>query len=86
MKTRPTEDRVRASETSRLTEKFQATIPASVRKALKLGKGDRIAFTIRGEEVLLRRATTLDVEFARAVSESLSEWSSPADERAYADL
>jgi antitoxin PrlF len=74
------------SETSRLTAKFQATIPASVRRALKLNKGDRIVFTIRGKDVLLQRATALDVEFAKAVSDSLTEWSSPADERAYADL
>jgi len=74
------------SETSRLTEKYQATIPASVRRALKLNKGDRIVFTIRGKDVLLQRATAVDLDFARAVSDSLTEWSSPADERAYADL
>lgn len=72
--------------TSRLTEKFQATIPLPVRRALKLGKGDQVAFEIRGEVVILRRATPLDVEFARAVSGTLSEWASKADERAYADL
>jgi antitoxin PrlF len=82
----PLEESNPASETSRLTAKFQATIPASVRRALKLNKGDRIVFTIRGKDVLLQRATALDVEFAKAVSDSLTEWSSPADERAYADL
>ncbi|HXF45100.1 MAG TPA: type II toxin-antitoxin system PrlF family antitoxin [Burkholderiaceae bacterium] len=74
------------SATSRLTEKYQATIPLPVRRALRLDKGDRVAFEIRGGEVILRRATPLDVEFARAVSATLSEWASRADERAYADL
>lgn len=72
--------------TSRLTEKFQATIPLPVRRALKLDKGDQVAFEIRGDVVILRRATPLDVEFARAVSGTLNEWASKADERAYADL
>jgi antitoxin PrlF len=82
----PLDDADPKSQTSRLTEKFQATIPVSVRRALRLNKGDRIVFTIRGKEVLLQRATALDLEFAKAVSDSLTEWSSPADERAYADL
>ncbi len=72
--------------TSKLTEKFQATIPLPVRRALKLDKGDQVAFEIRGAEVILRRATVLDIEFARAVSATLDEWASKADERAYADL
>jgi len=82
----PRDDTNPKNETSRLTAKFQATIPASVRRALKLNKGDRIVFTIRGKKVLLQRATALDLEFAKAVSDTLTEWSSPADERAYADL
>jgi len=82
----PLDDTIRKKETSRLTAKYQATIPASVRQALKLGKGDRIVFTIRGDDVVLQRATSFDLEFAKAVSNSLTEWSSPADERAYANL
>jgi len=82
----PLDDTTPKSQTSRLTEKYQATIPASVRRVLKLNKGDRIVFTIRGKDVLLQRAAAVDLEFANAVSDSLTEWSSPADERAYADL
>jgi antitoxin PrlF len=33
-----------AQETSKLTERYQTTLPSSVRKQLKLGKGDRIRY------------------------------------------
>ncbi len=72
--------------TSRLTEKYQATIPLSVRRALKLVKGDSVAFEIRRGTVMLRRATPIDLQFAKAVSATLSEWNSQADEDAYATL
>lgn len=48
---------------STLTERYQTTVPASVRSALRLGKRDKIHYSIRpGGEVVLSRAT--DVEAA----------------------
>jgi antitoxin PrlF len=57
-----------------------------VRRVLKLNRADRVALTVKGKNVRLRRARTVDLEFARAVSDTLTEWFSPADQRAYADL
>ncbi len=74
------------TETAKLTKKYQATIPAKVRKALNLHAGEVIAFDIEGEGVHLRKATSLDIEFAGALAETLSEWNSEADEEAYRDL
>ena len=74
------------TETAKLTKKYQATIPAKVRKILDLRAGEVIAFDIEGEEVHLRKATPVDLEFAGALSKTLSEWSSDADEEAYRDL
>jgi antitoxin PrlF len=72
---------------SKLTSKFQATIPAPVRAALRVKAGDAIAFEIRKDnEVTLRRATPTDLAFARALEGTLSEWDSAEDERAYRDL
>ena len=71
---------------SRLTQKYQATIPASVRETLGLGQGDLVAFTIEGDRVWLRRATPIDREFARGLEPALSEWDSAEDDTAYADL
>jgi antitoxin PrlF len=42
---------------STLTDRYQTTVPATVRRALRLGKRDRIHYTIRpGGEVVLTRA------------------------------
>jgi antitoxin PrlF len=46
---------------STLTDRYQTTIPESVRRALKLGKRDKIHYAIRpGGEVLLSRAPVDD--------------------------
>lgn len=72
---------------SKLTEKYQATVPAEVRKTLKLRKGDSVVFEIKnGETVLLRKATQADVDWLKALEGTLSEWSSSEDEAAYRDL
>lgn len=71
---------------SKLTSKFQATVPTPVRKALGLKAGDLIGFEIEGGEVRLRRATPLDLAFAQAVEGTLTEWSSDEDDRAFKDL
>ena len=71
---------------SKLTSKFQTTVPLPVRKALNLKAGDMVGFEIEGNEVRLRRATPLDLAFSQALEATLSEWSSKADELAFKDL
>ncbi len=46
-------------ERSTLTQRFQTTIPAAVRKALDLKPGEKIAYEIRENGVLLRPAERL---------------------------
>lgn len=42
---------------STLTDRYQTTVPETVRRALQLGKRDKIRYTIRGDgEVVLSRA------------------------------
>lgn len=74
------------TQTARLTKKYQATIPAAVRSALGLDAGELVAFDIEDGAVRLRKATPMDVEFAKAVEDTLGEWNSEADEEAYRDL
>lgn len=47
---------------STLTDRYQTTVPETVRRALGLGKRDKIHYTIRpgGEVVLSRRKTRSD--------------------------
>ncbi len=71
---------------SRLTSKFQATIPLPVRTALGIGKGDTVSFEIENGVVRLARATPRDIAFAHATEGTLSEWNSAADDEAYRGL
>ena len=71
---------------SRLTAKFQATIPLPVRKQLGLKQGDAVAFEIENAVVRLAPATPRDLAYAEALEGTLCEWNSAADEEAYRDL
>lgn len=73
--------------TSKLTTKSQATIPRKIRKILGLIPGDSVAFEVdQNKKVVIRKATPIDFEFAKAVEGTLSEWSSKNDQEAYCDL
>lgn len=73
--------------TSKLTTKSQATIPEKIRKILNLKPGDSVAFEMsENNKVVIRKATSIDLEFAQALEGTLSEWSSKNDEEAYCDL
>ena len=69
--------------TSKLTSKAQTTIPQPVRKALRIGEGDEIAYAIEGDRVVLTKAArpAVDDPFA-----TFDEWEAENDRRAYAKL
>jgi antitoxin PrlF len=72
---------------SKLTSKYQATIPEDVRTSLKLQPGDTIAFYVTQEgTVILKKAQSLDKAYLHALNSTLSEWESSADEDAYGNL
>lgn len=50
-----------------LTDKYQNTVPAAVRKTLNLGKRDKIAYVIRGGQVILEKAQPQDERIDPAV-------------------
>jgi AbrB family looped-hinge helix DNA binding protein len=72
---------------AKVTSKGQTTIPRQVREALQVKPGDLIAWEI-GENgrVEVRRVQPVDVEYLRAVQETLSEWNSPEDDDSYRDI
>ena len=59
---------------AKLTSKGQTTIPEPIRKRLKLSPGDKIAFTLEGGKVTLRRAEPLDAVFLKLATESFADW------------
>ncbi len=78
--------RGKTSPISRVTKKYQATIPQAVREVLGITQGDCVAFEINQGQVVLKKVLPLDWEYLNAVTETLSEWTSAADEEAYGDL
>lgn len=50
-------------QTTSITTKGQATIPAAIRRRLGLRRGDKVAFVVEDNKVVLIRATR-DVEAA----------------------
>jgi antitoxin PrlF len=66
--------------TSTISSKGQTTLPAAVRRLLRVSSGDSILYELEKETVRIRRATPLDLDWAKAVESTLTEWSSPADD------
>jgi len=72
---------------SKLTSKYQTTVPVAVREALCLEKGDMLAFEIADDgAVTVRKAVALDQAFADAMRSQLSEWATDEDDEAYRGL
>jgi AbrB family looped-hinge helix DNA binding protein len=74
------------SSKSKLTSKYQTTIPQEVREFLLLQKGDEVIFEIENGQVVIRKATALDLDYLASVESTLSEWNSENDEEAYKTL
>ena len=62
--------------TSKASRKNQTTIPARVRKALRVAKGDTLLWTINGDEVSIRVLNRVDVNWKKSSDMSLLEWTS----------
>ena len=73
-------------EMSRITGKYQATVPADARNALGVGAGDQLLWQVADGVVTVRKAEPLDMAFAAAVAITLDEWGSEADEKAFSTL
>jgi AbrB family looped-hinge helix DNA binding protein len=71
---------------SKLTSKYQATVPKEVREFLGLSAGDGVRWEIEDGHVVVKKLSQLDLEWQRAVEMTLNEWSSPEDDEAYGDL
>jgi AbrB family looped-hinge helix DNA binding protein len=74
---------------TRITTKYQTTVPAEVRERLGLGRGDFVEFLIEGSSVRLRKAKRRlpdEVAFKLAQMAAMSDWDTPEDDEAFRDL
>lgn len=72
---------------SRITSKYQATVPKEIRQHLHLEKGDEILYELLSDHtVIIRKTSPLDLDYLKALNFTLNEWESDEDERAYKNL
>ena len=65
---------------ARITVKGQLTIPKAVRETLKVARGDSVIFEEKNGEIVIRKATTVDVAWAKGIQTTLSEWEDEIDD------
>jgi len=68
---------------SKVSVKSQTVLPREVRERLGVGPGDRLRYVFDARGARLEKAFSREVEYPFV---AFSEWSSDADEAAYADL
>jgi AbrB family looped-hinge helix DNA binding protein len=73
-------------KTSKVTTKYQATVPKEIREFLAIHAGDGLRWEIEDSKVVVHKLTKLDLEWQKSIEMTLSEWSSPEDEEAYGSL
>lgn len=74
-------------QVSKVTSKFQATVPSDVRAALGIKAGDTIAWDVEGGVARVRKALPVDWTFLAGVEAGLAqEWLSEDDQAAFRDL
>jgi AbrB family looped-hinge helix DNA binding protein len=79
--------RPRTRYVSRLTSKYQATIPKEIREHLHIESGDQIIYELLPDlTVVIRRTYPIDLEYLDSLKGTLSEWESDSDEQAYKNL
>jgi len=73
-------------EVSKVSSKGQVTLPKKIRESLGLGPGDLIAYELDNGTVSIRRLESFDAPFHSALSDTLDEWNTPEDDKAFRDL
>jgi bifunctional DNA-binding transcriptional regulator/antitoxin component of YhaV-PrlF toxin-antitoxin module len=72
--------------TSRISHQGKVTIPKKVRDTLGAEPCDLVSYEITGSVVTLKRAGPFDAAYHSALSQTLDEWASAEDEKAFRDL
>ena len=69
---------------SKVTIKYQASIPKEVRDKLNIKAGDFIEFDIEGDKVILKKANSnIDKNMLKLMQANMQEWNSKEDEEQF---
>ena len=55
-------------------------MPAAIRRRLGLHPGNALAYEVDGDKVSIRKVSTIDLEWARAIERTLTEWQDGEDD------
>lgn len=80
---------IKALAQSKVTQKYQATIPLKVREKLGIQAGDQLVFEQTEEGIIQikkKPSNPLDRDYLSAIETTLSEWNSPEDDEAYSGV
>lgn len=72
-------------QVAKVSPKYQATIPQEIRRFLGVESGDTVGFDIKNDKVVLRKLEPIDLEYYKALENSMTEWSSTEDEKTFKD-
>ncbi|MGI8509008.1 MAG: AbrB/MazE/SpoVT family DNA-binding domain-containing protein [Gemmatimonadaceae bacterium] len=72
--------------TTKITSKGQITVPKAIRERLGVKPGDTLIYDIAGDTVTLKRLDPFDAAYHVALADTLDEWASAEDDKAFADL
>jgi AbrB family looped-hinge helix DNA binding protein len=70
----------KSAATSKASRKNQTTIPARVRRALRIAKGDTLLWEVNGDEVTIRVINRVNIDWSKASEMSLLEWTVTEEE------
>ena len=65
---------------STISSKGQTTVPVAIRRSLDLHPGDAIAYEVDGDKVRIHKASRIDLEWARALQRTQTEWQDGEDD------
>ena len=65
---------------SKITSKGQVTVPQKIREKLGIEPGDSISYEVHEDSAVIRRIPKVDVEWAKSLAYTLSEWADDLDD------
>jgi antitoxin PrlF len=71
---------------SKVTTKYQTSLPKEVRERLSVQAGDYVTFEIKGKVVTLRKVENLDKNLLKLMQQNMQEWNSKEDDEQFAYL
>jgi AbrB family looped-hinge helix DNA binding protein len=68
------------TQMSKVSSKWQTTIPSEVREELGLKPGDLIQYSLDSGKLILRKISIEDVVYLKSIEKTLNEWEGDEDD------